>query len=132
MGWADPGHDIGWFTRKALDIGPNWMSGNEVPVCGQSILYSELAERFTAVTGTKAKYRQCSVDEFEARSQSNLALRNKEVRTLGEWLVVAPDENTAYGTIEMDRLLSVEMKLGIKALSWDAFLQRTGWQGPPK
>lgn len=131
MGWADPGHDIGWFTRAVFDKGPEWMMGLEVPVCGQSISYSDLASKFTAVTGLKAEYRQCSLEEFEARS-TNEQEKRKELSALGEWLAIAPDDKACYGTVEIGRLLSVEKELGRKALSWEKFLERTGWKGPPR
>lgn len=131
MGWADPGHDIGWFSRAAFDRSPEWMKGLQVPVCGQSISYSDLATRITAVTGMKAAYRQCRLEEFEARAE-NSEDRRKEIGALGHWLEVAPDNKTCYGTIEMSRLIEVEKDLGTKALSWEMFLRRTCWRGPPK
>ena len=132
MGWADPGHDIGWFARAAFDQGPEWMKGLEVPVCGHSILYSDLASKVTAVTGIKAKYRQCSVEEFEARPGNYGELRKEEMRALGQWFTIAPDNRTCYGTVEMSRLMCVERDLGIKALSWEMHLERTRWRGPPR
>jgi hypothetical protein len=131
MGWADPGHDIGWFARAVFDKGPEWMAGLEVPVCGQSISYSDLANKFAAVTGLKAEYRQCSVEEFAGKSGSN-SERTNELRALGRWLVVASDDKACYGTVEMSRLMKVEKDLQRKALSWEMFLERTGWRGPPR
>jgi hypothetical protein len=131
MGWADPGHDIGWFSRVAFDRGPELMKGLQVPVCGQSISYSDLESKITAVTGVKATYRQCSVEEFEARAENSEEWR-KEIGALGHWLAIAPDNKTCYGTIEMDWSIEVEKDLGTKALSWEMFLRRTGWRGPPK
>jgi len=107
------------------------MKGLQIPVCGQSISYSDLAAKITAVTGMKATYRECSVEEFEAKADNSENSR-KEIGALGHWLEVAPDNKTCYGTIEMDRLIKVERDLGIKALSWEMFLRRTGWRGPPK
>ncbi|CZR69433.1 uncharacterized protein PAC_19333 [Phialocephala subalpina] len=131
MGWADPGHDIGWFARAALDAGRT--SKEElVPVCGQSISYEDLATMFTTVTGIKAVYRQCSVEEFGTRGgvAGVERVKGKEVRGLGEWLAIAPDERTCYGTIGMEQLELVEREMGVKALSWEKFLERTGWRGP--
>lgn len=107
------------------------MIGLEVPVCGQSISFSDLASKFTAVTGLKAEYRQCSLDEFEARSGINQEKR-KELRSLGEWFAIAPDDKACYGTVEIGRLMSVEKELGRKALSWEKFLERTRWRGPSR
>jgi len=132
MGWSDPGHDIGWFARAALDAGPEARKEKLVPVCGQSISYEDLASKFTAVTGIKAVYRQCSVDEFGTLGvvPSFERVKKKEVRELGEWLAVAPDDRTCYGTIGMDQLNRVEREMGVNALSWEQFLERTGWRGP--
>jgi hypothetical protein len=129
MGWADPGHDIGWFARAVFDAGPEFMKGQDL-VCGQSIAYDELASKFTAVTGVKAIYRKCSAEEFAASSRNTIAPKNDSSKALGEWLAVAPDNMTCYGTIENSVLTEVEKGLGVKALSWESFLERTGWRGP--
>lgn len=131
MGWADPGYDIGVSVKAVLEVGPDWMKGLEVPVCGQNISYADMATKFSAVTGTKANYRQCSVDEFSTRVDKDEERRN-EIRALGQWLAVAPDDRTCYGTVAMARLLDVEKQLGVKALSWEMFLERTRWKGPVK
>jgi hypothetical protein len=132
MSWADPGHDIGWFARAAFDKGPEWMKGQQVPVCGQSISYSELATQLSAVTGIKAVYRQCSIEEFEKRlgAYKEVDVDQEDMMALGKWLTIAPDDKACYGTIEMDRLRAMENDLGVKALSWEQFLERTYWRGP--
>ncbi|KAG4413153.1 hypothetical protein IFR04_013692, partial [Cadophora malorum] len=124
MGWSDPGHDIGWFTRAVLDAGHGKLKDLEnVPVCGQSLTYEELASKFSAVTGVKAEYRQCSVDEFgEREGARGVGGKGMEARQLGKWLAVAPDGKTCYGTIDMDVLEVVERTLNIKAQSWEMFL----------
>lgn len=129
MGWADPGYDIGWFTRAVLDAGPGFMKGQDLPVCGESIAYDELASKFTAVTGIKAVYRQCSAEEFAAAAKDNPP-KDDGSKALGEWLTIAPDNMTCYGTMEHSILKEVESELGIKALRWECFLERTGWRGP--
>lgn len=106
------------------------MKGQEVPVCGANLEYGELAGRFRAVTGVKAVYRQCSVEEFAGRGGEGGA--RDERRGLGIWLEKAPDERTCYGTVEVGRLRDVERELGVKALSWEKFLERTRWRGPPR
>lgn len=133
MGWADPGHDIGWFARAAFDVGPKRVGQEHVPVCGQSISYEDLASVFNAVTGIKAEYRQCTIEDFETLQTKGLGgVKGKEVRGLGEWLAIAPDDRTCYGTIRMDRLKEVQEILGVDALSWEKFLERTRWRGPAK
>jgi len=132
MGWADPAHDIGWFARATLEEGPEFMQGEEVPVCGQSIEYQELAGQLTAVTGIKAEYKACSIEEFEERLQGERDLVREDETSLGRWLAIAPDDMTCYGTIAMEALTVAQSKLRIKAQSWQAFLERTRWRGPPK
>ncbi|KAE8443294.1 hypothetical protein EG329_002010 [Mollisiaceae sp. DMI_Dod_QoI] len=131
MGWADPGHDIGWFARASFDVGPAVVGEEFLPVCGQSISYEELASKFSAVTGIPAEYRQCSVDEF-GKGGNIHGVKAKELRGLGEWLAIAPDGKTCYGTIGLDILELVETRMKVKALSWETFLERTGWRGPGK
>jgi hypothetical protein len=132
MGWADPGRDIGWFARAAFEKGPEWMKGCEVPVCGHSISYLDLANQITAVTGIRAEYRQCSSQDFETRLEDYKNIEKEDIIALGKWLAIAPDNRTCYGTMEMEILTAVENELGMKALSWEAFLERTRWQGPPR
>jgi hypothetical protein len=131
MGWSDPGHDIGWFARAAFDVGPGFMRGEHVPVSGPVFSYEDLASKFSAVTGIKAVYRQCTLDEFGTLEGVD-GLKGKEVRALGEWLAIAPDNASCYGTIAMDKLKPVEREMGVRALSWEMFLERTGWRGPVK
>jgi uncharacterized protein YbjT (DUF2867 family) len=130
MGWADHGHDIGWFARASFDAGPSFMKGQDIPVCGESIAYEELASKFTAVTGRKSKYRQCSPEEFAVVYGDAVDPKKEASKALGEWLAIAPDGMTCYGTIDSSVLADVEKKLGVKALSWEGFLERTGWKGP--
>lgn len=130
MGWADPGRDIGWFVRAVLDVGPGFMKGQEVPVCGQSIAYDELATKFTAVTGIKAVYNQCTEEEFAAASKNIVAPKDNASKALGKWLAIAPDDRTCYGTIDCSILTEVEETLGVKGSTWESFLDRTGWRGP--
>ncbi|KAH7319292.1 hypothetical protein BKA65DRAFT_541414 [Rhexocercosporidium sp. MPI-PUGE-AT-0058] len=139
MGWSDPGHDIGWFARACFDKGAEFMSNGYVPVSGPSLSYEEVASGFMAVTGTRAEYRQCEVDRFGvvANGDSNgdggrNDVKGRELRALGEWLSVAPDGMTCYGTIEVERLNRVKRELRVEALSWEKFLERTGWRGPQK
>ena len=130
MGFADPGYDIGWFARASLDNGPEFLQGQEVPVCGQSISYSDLALRFTAVRGIKAEYRQCTPEEFERRYEELGGPERQDMAALGRWLAIAPSDRACYGTIDMKRLMVAETKMRVKALSWEAFLERTRWSGP--
>jgi len=132
MGWADPGHDIGWFARAAFDTGPDFMKGQEVPICGKLISYSDLAAKLTAVTGIKSEYRQCTADEFEKRFENHSEMDRKDMAALGRWLAVAPTDRACYGTVDMDRLLIADREIRVKALTWEAFLERTRWSGPVK
>jgi hypothetical protein len=131
MGWSDPGHDIGWFARAAFDVGPEFMKGEHVPVSGPVFSYEELASKFSAVTGIKAVYRQCSLEEFGALEGVD-GVKGKEVSALGAWLTVAPDDGACYGTIPMEKLKQAQREMNVEALTWEKFLERTGWRGPEK
>ena len=131
MGWSDPGHDIGWFSRAAFDVGPQFMQGENVPVSGPVFSYEDLASKFSAVTGIKAVYRQCTLEEF-GQLEGMDGVKGKEVKALGEWLAVAPDDGACYGTVGMDKLKQAQRVMGVQALSWEQFLERTGWRGPTR
>jgi hypothetical protein len=123
MAWADPGHDTGLFARALLD---KW------PVCGQSISYSEMASKLAALTGMNAKYLQCSVEEFEARSLLFEEVSKEDLRALGAWLAIAPDDMACYGTVDAARSREVQIALGVKALTWENFLKRRMLRLPTK
>ena len=129
IGWSDPGHNIGWFARAAFDVGPDSMKDGHVPVSGPVFRYEDLASKFSAVTGIKAVYRQCSLEEFASLEVVD-SVKGKEVRALGEWLAITPDDGACYGTIGMDKLQQARREMGVQALSWERFLERTGWRGP--
>jgi len=132
MGFADPGHDIGWFAKAAFDKGPDYMKGHDIPVCGQAISYSDLASKFTAVTGIKSEYRQCEAEEFEARFENHVAPDKRDMGALGKWFEIAPDGRTCYGTLPVERLYAVEKDLNVKASTWEAYLAKRAWRGPPR
>jgi len=131
MGWSDPGHDIGWFARAAFDVGPDSMKDEQAPVSGPVFSYEDLASKFSAVTGMKAVYRQCSLEGFGSLEVVD-SVKGKEVGALGEWLAIAPDDGACYGTIGMHKLKQAQREMGVQELSWEKFLERTGWRGPLK
>ena len=83
------------------------------------------------MTGIKAEYRQCSAEAFETRSENFSEADRKYMGALAKWLAVEPSDGVCYGTIDMERLSFTERGLNAKALSWEAFLERTRWLGPP-
>ena len=107
------------------------MKDEHVPVSGPIFSYEDLASKFSAVTGIKAVYRQCSLEEFASLEVVD-SVKGKEVRALGEWLAIAPDDGACYGTIGMDKPKQAQREMGVQALSWENFLERTGWRGPLK
>jgi hypothetical protein len=119
------------LQEPLFNKGPQWMACLEVPVCGQSISYSDLASKLAAVTGLKAEYGQCSVEAFEERSGNDQEKR-KELKALRQWLADAQDNRVRYGTVEMSLFITAEKELGRKALLWENFLERTRWRGPPR
>ena len=79
------------------------MKDEQAPVSGPVFSYEDLASKFSAVTGMKAVYRQCSLEGFGSLEVVD-SVKGKEVGALGEWLAIAPDDGACYGTIGMHKL----------------------------
>jgi hypothetical protein len=88
-----------------------------------------LASKFSVRAGIKAIYRQYTLEEFE-RSEGLNGIKWKKVKALRKWLAITSDEGAYYGTIGMDKLKQVQKEMSVQALSWEKFLEETGWRGP--
>jgi len=135
MGWVDATYDIGSFVRAAFDKGPA-ATTKDYPVNTKNITYKRLASLFTAVTGVPAIYKQLTVDEFVNRSGKTFGFAKGsqlglDTERLAEWFMEAPDDNTGFGTMPMLSLEMAENDLGVRASSWEEYLERTQWMGPP-
>ncbi|KAI9711347.1 MAG: hypothetical protein M1812_007196 [Candelaria pacifica] len=136
IGYVDPGADVGTFAKAAFDKGPE-VTARCYPVNSVNITYESLAKRFTAVTGIPAVYRQSSVEEFQQSTEALLKDRDSslirdDLKAIGEWFTIAPDDMTCYGTMPMEKLAEAKHDLGVEATSWEEYLHRTGWKGPPR
>lgn len=68
------------------------------------------------MTGIKAAYRQCGLEEFGSLEAAD-SVKRQELRELSKWLAIAPDENTFYRTISVKKLEQVQRDMNIEALS---------------
>ena len=100
-------------------------AGLSLPVIGEFLSPKEIVETFSRVTGKKAVYssaftREEILQHFPAfASMGGLV---EEVVSMAEYAV-------EYGYYRKDRDLLWSRQINPNALTWEQFLQTTGWQG---
>lgn len=127
-GWVDPSQDIGQVVRTAFERG---LTDEEIKVCGPQISFADLARTFTCVTGFKARYVQCSAEEFKARVCEDSAFQ-EDLDALGQWLASMPGDKSLYGTEGKASIVKCEKELGVKFSNWEEYLRRAKWLRPTK
>lgn len=104
---------------------PGRYAGQSLPVIGDIISPQEMVDTFVKVTGRKAIYssaftRNDFLHHFPAFSSNELLVR--EILGMAEYAV-------EYGYFRQDRDLQWSRRIDPNILSWEQFLQTTGWQG---
>lgn len=104
---------------------PSQYKGKSLPVIGDIISPQEMVDTFVRVTGKKARYssaftRENFLHHFPEFSSNELLVR--EILGMAEYAV-------EYGYFRKDRDLLWSSQINLNSLSWEQFLQTTGWQG---
>ncbi|TNV17942.1 NmrA/HSCARG family protein [Buttiauxella sp. B2] len=100
-------------------------AGCSLPVIGEMISPKEIVETFSRITGKKAIYssavtRQEIMQHFPSFAQMGGLV--EEIIGMAEYAV-------EYGYYRKDRDLQWSRQVNPHALTWEQFLQTTGWQG---
>jgi uncharacterized protein YbjT (DUF2867 family) len=104
---------------------PGQYAGKVLPVIGDIISPQEMVDTFVRVTGRKAVYNSAYTREdflyhFPDFGSNELLVR--EILEMAEYAV-------EYGYFKKDRDLLWSRQMNPTGLSWEQFLQTTGWQG---
>ncbi|KAE8312089.1 hypothetical protein BDV41DRAFT_577926 [Aspergillus transmontanensis] len=128
--WVDPAYDIGEFAAEIFARGPEITASKTYPVVGPKISFSELATVFEATTSRPARFNPGTLHEWGATvSASAGAGFERDIRQMVEWITVAPDDKICYGTMNPDEDQS-QSDLGVRASTFQEWLERSGWTGP--
>ncbi|GAB1209498.1 hypothetical protein APSETT445_008277 [Aspergillus pseudonomiae] len=110
--------------------GPEITASKTYPVVGPKISFSELATVFEATTSRPARFKPSTLHEWGATvSASAGAGFERDIRQMIEWITVAPDDKICYGTMNPDEDQS-QSDLGVRASTFQEWLERSGWTGP--
>lgn len=104
---------------------PTLYAGRTLPIVGDMITPGEIVETFQRVTGIKAEYRNAFtrdglLQNFPAFAGNELMVR--ELLGMVEYAV-------EYGYYGKEHDLSWSRRINPETLSWEQFLQTTGWRG---
>ncbi|NII82695.1 MULTISPECIES: NmrA/HSCARG family protein [unclassified Pedobacter] len=104
---------------------PEYYKGKSLPVIGDIISPQEMVDTFVQVTGKKAVYssaftRKQMLHHFPEFGTNELLV--SEILGMAEYAV-------EYGYFKKDRDLQWSRQLNDKSITWEKFLQYTGWQG---
>lgn len=137
-GWVDPSVDIGALVLSVLSSQVA-KENRSFDISGKQLSFAELARTFSSVTGFKARYVQCTIEEWVDRvcvpPSSELAATSvfrQDLEALGEWLATMPSHKSVYGTVEADEVKRSERLMQVKCSSWEAYLRRAKWLQPTK
>lgn len=104
------------------------------PVVSPKIPFSELPRIFTRKTGIPAYFDPISLDEWGSTvAQAAGKGYERDITEMMEWVALAPDERVCYGTFDAGEEENAREELGpgVRASSFEEWLDRTGWRGPP-
>lgn len=104
---------------------PEVYAGKIMPVIGDIISPRGMVDTFTRVTGRKAAYSSCYTREGLLHHFPDFAANELFVRELLGMAEYAVE----YGYFRKDRDLAWSRQVNPDSLTWEQFLQSTGWQG---
>jgi hypothetical protein len=130
--WVDPVHDMGIFAAEVFSLGIAKTKNKNYVVCSPKLRMGEFASTFTRVTGQPAIYSPISMDEWAELSSKAVGNGFKEdIRQMMEWISIAPENKICYGALDPAEDSSWE-DLHLRASSFEDWLRRSGWRGPPE
>lgn len=109
--------DIGWFAAHLLN-NPERFAGRTLPILSQSLTFDEVAATFSRVTGIPAEHHDIPVEQQWSAAMPiahDLWNMHRFVQEIG-W------------RRDYDELRRIHPGL----LSFEAWLERTGWRGEPR
>ena len=90
----------------------------------------EMAETFTRVTGQPAFHDPDSPERFAELTAPFVGPAfKKDAQHMMEWASISPADKICYGAKDIHELDESEKELGLKASTFEDWLQRSGWKG---
>ncbi|KAJ5147474.1 NmrA-like [Penicillium atrosanguineum] len=154
--WVDPVYDMGIFAavvsakedlipypmpcderlRESLSevfaLGIVKTKNKNYVCCSPKLRMDEFASTFTRVTGQPAIYSPISIDEWAGLASRAVGNGFKEdIRQMIEWISIAPEDKICYGALDPAEDSSWE-DLHLQASTFEDWLRRSGWRGPPE
>ncbi|GAA5950482.1 hypothetical protein JCM21900_004821 [Sporobolomyces salmonicolor] len=125
--WVDDTHDIGIFASAVFSKGPLHTGGRTYPIETPPTTFPQIAAQYQQITGEKAIFDPLSMEKALELVSSRTGLGMiKEFEEMFLWLDAAPGDKAAYGTMD-EKDTSFE-DLGVKASTFEEFLERSGWR----
>ncbi|KAJ8293770.1 NmrA-like family domain-containing protein 1 [Rhodotorula toruloides] len=124
LGWLDDGHDVGTYAAAAFAKGPAATAGKTCPIEVPYCTMDHIAAQYEAVTGEKAIVQATPIDVAFASAPEALLPSLTEVF---QYMNEVEPESICHGTMKSEEDKSFE-DLGVKASSFKAFLERTGFK----
>ncbi|AYN25961.1 NmrA/HSCARG family protein [Buttiauxella sp. 3AFRM03] len=103
----------------------NKYTGCALPVVGEFLSPKQIVETFSRVTGIKAAYRPAMTRDEMLQYFPSFA----DMGGLVDELVGMSDYAVEYGYYSKERDVQWSRQVNPNALTWEQFLQTTGWQG---
>ncbi|BGP09256.1 hypothetical protein JCM10049v2_005118 [Rhodotorula toruloides] len=120
LGWVDDGHDVGTYAAAAFTKGPAVTAGKTYPIEAPCCTMDDIAAQDEAVIGEKATQIDVAFVGFPKAMVPSFKYVFSYVNEL------EPD-SICHGTMRPEEDKSFE-DLGVKASSFKAFLERTGFR----
>ncbi|CEI67875.1 unnamed protein product [Fusarium venenatum] len=129
--WTDPSYDMGTFTAKVLELGPEQTAGKTYLVLSEPISPKKMAQIFTEVTGQPAVHKPITPQQFgEVTAPFIGPAFQLDAQKMMEWVSVIPAGKVCYGAMEYKKMDDSPRELGLKASTFEEWLRRSGWKGP--
>lgn len=126
MPFVDPLSATGPAVREMFDR-PSQYAGQSLPVIGEILTPQDMVETFVRVTGQPARYASAYTREELLRHFPAFGADEHFVRESLGMVEYAVE----YGYYAPERDLTWSRRIDPQALTWEAFLQRSTWQGQP-
>lgn len=128
--WVDAEYDVGVFAAAAFAAGPTKTRNKAYPL-GQKYSLAQLASIFESKTSVKAEARPSTLEEWEEATVPIVGPGwRTDLRQMMEWTEAMPKGKVGWGTLELAEDRAPE-ELAVKPSSFEEWLERSGWRGPP-
>ncbi|BGP33252.1 hypothetical protein JCM10296v2_005046 [Rhodotorula toruloides] len=131
MQYTDERFDLGNFASAVFTQGPAVTAGKTYPVMSPALTPVEMAKQYHGITGEPAKFEPVPLDDvlnsFKAHPEMGGPGVAKEMEDMFNHINDIQPGTTCTGTMKPEDDLGFQ-DLGVKASTFEAWLERTGWR----